>query len=192
MKTNVADILGRKFRAVSIQCEPSDNGEFLRCVGTNNADAEEGFHVDWSIQVDEITARDVTAMEYSQFIKMASIPPIGGVKICTPILGNARGQVNLICSQKEKEVNEWINIGSRRPEGFKEDLVMRNLMFDDYEKTILELEIGDKVKIKGTNGTGRITYIRTDTSDPSETRYKVRESDDIAKFWRKESLERIG
>lgn len=125
---NVADTLGQRIKALSIQCEPK--GGHLGCYGTEDLGRSEAFVVDWEMEVDEISGVNLPMMEYSEFIRMASTPPRGGVKSCVPVLGNASGKVTLLCALKgDPDLNLWVRLAKDRPENFERELRERKLEY---------------------------------------------------------------
>jgi len=131
MKENVADKLGEKLDAESIQCSPT-NDETLECMATNNASNRKYFEKDWEIEVDGIAGRNVDIMSHNEFINTTSIKAAGGAKECMPVLGNGQGKVNLVCREEGDSFKPEKNQLKSRPDSFEPALEERNL---EYEKT---------------------------------------------------------
>jgi hypothetical protein len=135
MEQNVADLIGKKFVALAVQCEIPLHlyePDVLRCDITTNP-TPEYFDVKGSIEVDELVGRNVTQMAYSQFTKMAVIYPVGGPKTCMARLGSGRGLVELVCSENEDDLVHFIKepeVPSSIVSDFRDALRARNLKGD--------------------------------------------------------------
>jgi hypothetical protein len=132
MSENVADKLGEKLPAEAIQCSPTNDGEHLECMATNNSSNRKFFDKDWEIEVDGVAGRDVEIMSHNQFINTTSIKPAGGDKECMPVLGNGQGKVTLVCREEGDSFRPEERQLADRPDSFEEALEDRGL---EYEKS---------------------------------------------------------
>lgn len=133
MKQNTASKLGEKLPAEAVQCSPSDNGEHLECMATNNASNRKYFQKDWEIEVDGISGRDIDIVKHNQFINTTSIKPAGGAKECMPVLGSGRGKATLVCREEGDSFRHEESQLADRPDSFNEALEERNLQFEKSE-----------------------------------------------------------
>jgi hypothetical protein len=132
MKQNVADVLGKKFKAYDIQCEVGD--DILICSGELTPDYEHGREPDWTIEVNSFVGRKVTQTGITKLTPIFSdviwVPSAGGIKICMPRLGNGLGSVELICSEDESELIEY----HKDWQGSIDDLRNKNRVFEEVKK----------------------------------------------------------
>ncbi|VVB55151.1 Uncharacterised protein [uncultured archaeon] len=128
---NVADMLGKTFEALTVQC--AIGKDTIECSGEKNPDFNTGMRPDWTVNVDGVVMEDITRSDAHLFKSSPSsiwITPRGGKKLCTLEHGNGIGTVELVCSENPEVVHrnhrsEWAG----KPASQDKDLRKRNLQF---------------------------------------------------------------
>lgn len=129
--TNVADMLGKSFEAMTIQCEITNDG--IKCMGEKNPDFNTGMRPDWTVTVDSVAMEDITRTHVTHLTTYPNslwMTPRGGMKKCALEHGNSIGSVELVCSENPEVLRrshryEWAG----KPASQDKDLRKRNLAF---------------------------------------------------------------